>query len=88
MFPNNNSLTFFLISVKVDLGNKVIGFHLVPERSIPNHKGFFQDSNDECDAMDRDMFVKKDYDHSFWCKCRNCSTTMPVLSRSGGASRF
>ena len=34
-------LTFFLISVKMDLGNKVIGFQFEPERSISNHKGFF-----------------------------------------------
>ena len=40
-------LTFFLISVKMDLGNKVIGFQFEPERSISNHKGFFQDSRDE-----------------------------------------
>ena len=41
LFPNNNSLTFFLISVKMDLENKVIGFQFEPERSISNHKGFF-----------------------------------------------
>ena len=46
-FPNDNSLTFFLISVKKDLGNKVIGFQFEAERSISNHKGFFQDSSDE-----------------------------------------
>ena len=37
---------FFLISVKMDLGNKVIGVQFEPE-SISNHKGFFQDSSDE-----------------------------------------
>ena len=47
LFPNDNSLTFFLISVKMDLENKVIGFQFEPERSISNHKGFFQDSSDE-----------------------------------------
>ena len=47
LFPNDNSFTFFLISVKMDLGNKVIGFQFESERSISNHKGFFQDSSDE-----------------------------------------
>ena len=74
MFPNNKSLSFFLISVKMDLENKVIGFQFEPERSISNHKGFFQDSSDEGDAMERDMFDRKDCDPSVWCKCRNCST--------------
>ena len=74
LFPNDNSLTFFLISVKMDLENKVIGFQFEPERSISNHKGFFQDSSDEGDAMERDMFDRKDCDPSVWCKCRNCST--------------
>ena len=45
LFPNDNYLTFFLISVKMDLENKVIagciGFQFEPERSISNHKGFF-----------------------------------------------
>ena len=31
----------------MDLENKVIGFQFEPERSISNHKGFFQDSSDE-----------------------------------------
>ena len=74
LFPNDNSLKFFLISVKTDLENKVIGFQFEPERSISNHKGFFQDSSDEGDAMERDMFDRKDCDPSVWCKCRNCST--------------
>ena len=47
LFPNDNSLTFFLISVKMDLENKVIGFQFEPERSISNHKGFLQGSSDE-----------------------------------------
>ena len=47
LFPNDNSLTFFLISVKVDLENKVRGFQFEPERGISNHKGFFQDISDE-----------------------------------------
>ena len=71
LFPNDNSLTFFLISVKMDLENKVIGFQFEPERSISNHKGFFQDSSDEREG---DMFDRKDCKSSVWCKCRNCST--------------
>ena len=74
LFPNNKSLTFFLISVNMDLENKVIGFQFEPERSISNDKGFFQDSSGEGDAMERDMFDRKDCDPSVWCKCRNCST--------------
>ena len=31
----------------MDLENKVIGFQFESERSISNHKGFFQDSSDE-----------------------------------------
>ena len=63
LFPNNY-LTFFLISVKMDLGNKVITFQFKPERSISNHKGFFQDSSNEGDVMERDMFDRKDCDPS------------------------
>ena len=51
LFPNNKSLTSFLISVKMDLESKVIGFQFEPERSISNHKRFFQDSSGEGDAM-------------------------------------
>ena len=36
--------------------------------------GFYQDSSDEGDAMEQDMFVKKDCDPSVRCRCRNCST--------------
>ena len=74
LFPNDNSLTFFLISVKMNLENKVIGFQFQPERSISNHNGFFQDSSEEIDAIKRDIFVRKDCDPSAWCKCRNCFT--------------
>ena len=35
----------------MDLESKVIGFQFEPERSISNHKRFFQDSSDEGDAM-------------------------------------
>ena len=58
----------------MDLENKVIGFKFEPGRSISNHKGFHQDSSDEGGAMERDMFVRKDFDPSIWCKCTNCST--------------
>ena len=50
LFRNDTSLTFFLISIKLDLEKKVIGFQFEPQRSISNHKGFFQDSSDESDA--------------------------------------
>ena len=75
VFPNKKSFSFFLISVKMDLENKGIGFQFEPEKSISNHKGFFQDTSDEGDAMERGRFDRKDYDPSVWCKCRNCSTT-------------
>ena len=55
LFPTTKSLTFFLISVKMDLESKVIGFQFKPERSIFNHEGFYQDSSDEGDAIERDM---------------------------------
>ena len=58
----------------MDLENKVIGFQFEPERTISNHEGFYQDSSDEGNAMERDMFVREDCDPSVWCKCRNCST--------------
>ena len=35
MFPNDNSLTFLLISVKTDLENKVIGFQFEPQGAYP-----------------------------------------------------
>ena len=58
----------------MDLENKVIGFQFGPERSIFNHEGFYQDSSDEGDAIERDMLDRKDCDPSVWWKCRNCST--------------
>ena len=58
----------------MDLEKKVIGFQFEPERSISNHEGFYQDSSDEGDAIERDMLDRKDSDPSVWCKCRNCST--------------
>ena len=58
----------------MDLESKVIGFQFKPERSIFNHEGFYQDSSDEGDAIERDMLDRKDCYPSVWCKCRNCST--------------
>ena len=63
-----------MISVKKDLENKVIGFSFEPQRSISNHKGFFQDSSDEGDAVEQNMFDRKDCDLSVWHKCKNHST--------------
>ena len=51
----------------MDLENKGMGFQFEPERSISN-KGFYQDSSDEGDALEQEMFGGKDCD-----KCRNCS---------------
>ena len=55
----------------MDLENQVIGFQFEPERSISNHEELSQYSCDEVDAMERDMFVRKDCDPSVWSKCRN-----------------
>ena len=74
MFPTTKSLTFFLIIVKTDLENKVIRFQFEPGRSIFNHERFYQDSGDEGDAIEPDMFHRKDRDPSVSWKCRNCST--------------
>ena len=57
--PATKSLTFFLIIVKMNLENKVISFQFEPEKSIFDHKGFYQDS-----CLSRKI----------WYKCRNCST--------------
>ena len=64
LFPTAKPLTLFLISVKIDLEKKTIGFQFEPERSISNHEEFYQDSSDEGDAMERDMFDRKDCDPS------------------------
>ena len=45
----------------MNLENKVIGFQFEPERSISNHEELSQDSCDEVDAMERDIFVRKDW---------------------------
>ena len=59
----------------MDVENKVIGFQFELERSISNHEGFYQDSSDEGNALERDMFDEKNCDPpSVLCKCRNCST--------------
>ena len=58
----------------MDLENKVIGFQFVPERSICNHTGFYQDSGDKGDAMERDMFDRKESSPSVRFNCKNCST--------------
>ena len=83
-------LHFFLISVKMYLENKVVGFQFEPKRSVSNHEGFYQDCRDEGDALEQDMFIRKDCNPSIWCKCRNCSTIKTekecLLSRSGGCS--
>ena len=57
----------------MNLENKVIGFQLERQRTISNHKGFFQDSSNEGDAIEQDKFDRKDCDPSVWSKCRNFS---------------
>ena len=58
----------------MDLENKVTGFQFEPQQSISNHEGLYQDSSDEGDAMEWEMFIGKGCDPSVWCKCRNYST--------------
>ena len=60
MFPTSKSLRFFLINAKMDLESEFMGFHFEPERSISSHEGFYQDSSDEGNTMERDTFVRKD----------------------------
>ena len=55
-----------MISVKIDLEGKVMGFQFEPERSISSHEGFYQDSSDEGNTMKQDTFVRKDYNPSVW----------------------
>ena len=68
MFLTSKSLRFFLISVKMDLEWKVMGFQFEPERNILDwiHEGFYQDSSDENNIMEQDTFVRKDCDPSVW----------------------
>ena len=58
----------------MDLENKVIGFQFELERSISKHEGSYQDSSDEGDAMEQDMFDRKDSDPIVCCEYRNSST--------------
>ena len=48
--------------------NKVIGFQFEPDSNISNHEWFYQDSIDEGDAIQQDMFVRK------YCDSSVCST--------------
>ena len=50
----------------MDLESKVMGFQFERERSISSHEGFYQNSSDEGNPTERDMFVRKDCDHSVW----------------------
>ena len=59
LFPTTKSLTFFLISVKMDLASKVLGFQFVQERGISNHERFYQDSNDEGNTTKQDVCQEK-----------------------------
>ena len=70
----HTAFTFFLISVKMDLESKSIGFQLEPERSVSSHEGFYHNSSDKGNTTERNIFVRKDCDLSVWWKCRNCST--------------
>ena len=49
-----------MISVKMDLESKVMGFQFEPERSISSHEGFYQDSSDEGNITEQDTFVWKE----------------------------
>ena len=53
---------------------KFLGFWFQPERSISNREGFYQDSSDEGNTTEQDMFVSKDCDPSVSWMYRNCST--------------
>ena len=48
----------------MDLESKVMGFQFEPERSISSHEGFYQDSSDDGNTIERDTFVRKDCDPS------------------------
>ena len=52
LFPTTKSLMLFLIRVKMDLENKVIGFQFEAEGIIFIHEGFYQDSSDKGDAVE------------------------------------
>ena len=44
----------------MDLESEFMSFQFEPERSISSHEGFYQDSSDEGNTMERDTFVRKD----------------------------
>ena len=46
---------FFLISVKMDLASKFMGFQFEPERRIFNHEGLYQESSDEGNTTEQDV---------------------------------
>ena len=66
LFPASKVFRFILISVKMDIESKVISFWFQPERSISNREEFYQDSSDEGNTTEQDMFVRKDCDPSAW----------------------
>ena len=51
-----------------------MGFQFEPERSIASHEGLYQDSSDEGNIKERDIIVRKDWEHNVWRKCRNRSS--------------
>ena len=55
LFSTTKWLTFFLISVKMDLESKARGIQFEPERSLSNHEGLFKDSSDEGNTMESDV---------------------------------
>ena len=58
LFPNNNYLTFFWISVKMDSENKDIGFLFQPERSISNRYPDNCPSEENCPPVTVGIWVK------------------------------
>ena len=58
----------------MDLDSKAVGFQLEPEKSISNDDWFYQDSSDDGNTTERDMFVRNNCDPSVCWKCRNWST--------------
>ena len=66
LFVTTKSVRFFLISVKINLESKDMGFQFDPERSMSSHEGFYQGCSDEGNTTKQDMFVRKDCDPSVW----------------------
>ena len=54
--------------------SKVMDTQIEREKSISDHEGFCQDSSNEGNTTEQDMFVRIDLNARVWCKCRNCST--------------